>query len=190
MGRMTTRRAALAALGTLAASSVLGLGYVFRSIFESTSPGVRLANGPGGGGMMGVGPVDMRMYMEMFSRHTEINRVVEEIPGGVRTTTESNSPDLAAQLQAHVSSMYSHLGEGADVMCMSQSLPTLFRNAGGYRRQLTFTPTGVIAEEIADDPAITQAIRDHAREVTGFVRDRMPAMMQQMMGPGGMMGPR
>jgi hypothetical protein len=61
MGRMTTRRAALAALGTLAASSVLGLGYVFRSIFESTSPGVRLANGPGGGGMMGVGPVDMRM---------------------------------------------------------------------------------------------------------------------------------
>ena len=190
MGRMTTRRAALAALGTLAASSVLGLGYVFRSIFESSSPGVRLANGPGGGGMMGVGPVDMRMYMEMFSRHTEINRVVEEIPGGVRTTTESNSPDLAAQLQAHVSSMYSHLGEGADVMCMSQSLPTLFRNAGGYRRQLTLTPTGVIAEEIADDPAITQAIRDHAREVTGFVRDGMPAMMQQMMGPGGMMGPQ
>ncbi len=44
----------------------------------------------------------------------------------------------------------------------------------------------VIAEETADDPAITQAIRDHAREVTGFVRDGMPAMMRDMMG-GGMM---
>jgi hypothetical protein len=128
--------------------------------------------------------------MDMFSRHTEINRAVEEIPGGVRTTTESNSSDLAAQLQAHVTSMYSHLVEGAEVTCMSQSLPTLFRNASGYRRQLTLTPTGNIAEETADDPAITQAIRDHAKEVTGFVRDGMSAMMQQMMGAGGMMGPR
>jgi hypothetical protein len=54
-----------------------------------------------GGGMMG-GPMDMSRYMQMFMCHREISRVVEEIPGGVRTTTESNSPDLAAQLQAHV----------------------------------------------------------------------------------------
>jgi len=64
----------------------------------------------------------------------------------------------------------------------------------GYRRQLTFIPTGVIAEETADDPALTQAIRGHALEVTGFVRDGMPAMMRGMMGSGmmgpGMMGPR
>lgn len=184
MTLMISRRTALAALSTLAAGSVLGLGYLLRSI--STPPRTRLANGPGGGGMMGVGPADMPTYMEMFSRHTEINRTVAEIPGGVRTTTESYSPDLAAKLQAHVSSMYSHLGDGAEVMCMSRSLPTLFRNASGYRRQLTLTPTGVIAEETADDPAITQAIRDHAREVTGFVRDGMPAMMRDMMG-GGMM---
>jgi hypothetical protein len=66
---------------------------------------------------------------------------------------------------------------------MSQSLPTLFGNAGGYRRQLTLTSTGVIAEETADDPALTQAIRAHAQEVTGFVREGMRAMMQGMMGP-------
>jgi len=87
MGQTITRRVALAALGTLAAGSVVGLGYLLRSI--SYSPGVRLANGPGGGGMMGVGPADMSLYMDMFSRHTEINRTVEESPGGVRTTTES-----------------------------------------------------------------------------------------------------
>jgi hypothetical protein len=76
------------------------------------------------------------------------------------------------------------------VMCMSQSLPTLFRNAGGYRRQLTLTPTGVIAEETSDYPALTDAIRAHAGEVSGFVHDGMPAMMQGMMGgSGGMMGP-
>lgn len=45
---------------------------------------------------------------------------------------------------------------------MSQSLPRLFCQANGYRRELTFTPTGVIAEETADDPALTEAIRAHA----------------------------
>jgi len=97
------------------------------------------------------------------------------------TTTESNVPELAAQLQAHVSSMYSHLDQGVEVSCMSQSLPSLFRQAGGYRRQLTLTPTGVIDEETADDPALTEIIRAHAREVTEFVQQGMPAMMQHMM---------
>lgn len=193
MARLMNRRAALTALGVLSAGSVLGVGYVIRSMFESPTPGLRLTNQPGDGGMMGVGPADMRLYREMFARHNEINRTVEEIPGGVRTTTESDSPDLAAQLQAHVSNMYSRLGQGAEVMCMSSSLPTLFRNAGGYRRELTLTLTGVIAEETADDPNLVQAIRAHAEEVSGFVRDGMPAMMQGMMGgmrgPGGMMGP-
>ncbi len=67
---------------------------------------------------------DMNMYMEMFNRHSEIRRTVEQIPGDVRTTTESDAPELAAQIQAHVSSMYGHLRQGAEVTCMSNSLPT------------------------------------------------------------------
>jgi hypothetical protein len=191
---MFSRRTALAALGAVGVGSVVGLGYVLRSIFEPPMA-VRLTDG---GGFMGANQMDMGQYMEMFMRHNEISRVVEDIPGGVRTTTESKSPDLTAQLQAHVSSMYGHLDQGTEVACMSQSLPTLFRRASGYRRQLTLTPTGVVVEETADDPALTDAIRAHAREVTGFVREGMPAMMQGMMGGGmgggmgrgGMMGPR
>jgi hypothetical protein len=176
-----TRRATLAALG---AGAVMSIGHALRGILGSPVLGIRLTDG----GMMGAAPADMSLYMDMFNRHSEITRTVEEIPGGIRTTTQSNSPDLVAQLQAHVSSMYSHVDQGAEVMCMSGSLPTLFRQANGYRRQLTFTPTGVIAEETADDPALTQAIRAHAQEVTGFVRDGMPPMMRGMMGSG-MMGP-
>lgn len=182
-----TRRAVITAFGVLGAGGVLGLGYVRRSIFAPRSTAVRLTDG---GGFMGAGHMDMSRYMEMFMRHNEIDRVVEDIPGGVRTTTESRSPDLAAQLQAHVSSMYAHLDQGSEISCMSQSLPTLFRRAGGYRRTLTLTPKGVVAEETADDPALTDVIRAHAREVTGFVEQGMPAMMQQSMGCGRMMGPR
>ncbi|MGA8546817.1 MAG: hypothetical protein WB785_16365 [Mycobacterium sp.] len=190
-----TRRAALTALG---AGAVAGLGYAMRGAFGPTAPVIRLIDdGNGGGmmgGMMGVSPTDMSRYMEMFNRHNEITRAVEEIPGGIRTTTQSDSPDLAAQLKAHVSSMYSHLDQGPEVVCMSGSLPTLFQHSNGYRRQLTLTPTGVIAEETADDPELVQAIRGHAGEVSGFVRDGMPPMMRGMMdpgmmSPGGMMGP-
>jgi len=34
------------------------------------------------------------------------------------------------------------------------------------------------------DPELTRAIRAHAREVTGFVVEGMPAMMRDMMGNG------
>lgn len=184
MANNFTRRTALAALG---ASATVGIGYALRVVKVPPVWRIRLTDG---GGMMGTSPADMSAYMEMFSRHTEITRTVEEIPGGVRTTTQSASPDLAAQLHAHVSSMYSRLDQGSEVMCMSQSLPTLFHNASDYHRQLILTPTGVIAEEASNDPVITEAIRAHALEVTGFVRDGMPAMMQGMMGSGRMMGPR
>lgn len=183
-----TRRATIAMLG--AGGAGLALGHFLRGAFGWLGPGIRLIDHNG----MGVDGMDMSRYTEMFNRHNEITRTVEEIPGGVRTTTQSNSPDLVAQLQAHVSSMYEHLNQGAEVMCMSASLPTLFRHTNGYHRQLTFVPNGVVAEETADDPALTQAIRAHAQEVTGFVRDGMPPMMRGMMGPEmmgpGMMGPR
>ena len=192
MAKMT-RRAALAMLAT--GGGLLGLGYVLRSIvggpLADPTP-TRFGNtaGPGmmgpqmmrPGTMGGVTSTDMSTYMEMFHRHGELRRAVEDIPGGVRTTTESDSPDLVAQLKAHVSTMHSHLDQAAEVTCMSQSLPTLFRRAPDYQRQLTFTPQGVVAVETAGDPDLTQAIRAHAREVTGFVSEGMPAMMHQMMG--------
>ena len=66
--------------------------------------------------------------------------------------------------------------------CMSNSLPTLFRHADGYQRQLTLTEKGVSVIETSRDPALTSAIRKHAQEVSGFVRDGMPSMMRGMMG--------
>jgi hypothetical protein len=177
-----TRRTALAALGAVGAVGALGgLAYALREIFESDG---RPDGGMMGPAMMGnTSPADMNVYMEMFNRHSEIKRVVEQIPGGVRTTTQSDAPDLAAQLHTHVSTMYSHLQQGAEMTCMSRTLPTLFQNANNYRRQLTITPTGVIVEETADDPHLTDVIREHAREITGFVAEGMQAMMRQMMGP-------
>ena len=180
-----SRRAVLTMLG--AGGGLLGLGYAARSLMgelglSPLSNGIARAEGPG---MMG--GAEMSTYMEMFNRHNEIRRTVEEIPGGVRTTTESDAPELVAQLHAHVPAMYARVEAGSEIMCMSATLPTLFGHATDYRRQLTLTPKGVVAVETADDPELARAIRAHAQEVTGFVSDGMPAMMRGMMG-GGMMG--
>jgi hypothetical protein len=86
-----SRRAGLTVLG---ASAVMGIGYALRGILGSPVLRIRLTDG----GMMGVDAMDMSRYSEMFNRHSEITRTVEEIPGGIRTTTQSNSPDLVAQL--------------------------------------------------------------------------------------------
>lgn len=175
-----TRRAAIGLLAAGGALTGLGVasGYWLRDLLKS---------GVGGGmmqtGMMGSATqADMSMYTTLFNRHTEIRRRVEPIDGGVRTTTESDSADLVGLLQAHVSSMYTHLNQHAEVTCMSSSLPTLFDNSGSYRRDLTLTAKGVVVIETSSNPRLVSVIREHAQEVSGFVNDGMPAMMRGMMG--------
>src|SRR5256885_2335544 len=97
-----TRRAALAMLGT--GAGLVGLGYAARNLLGANLAGLKpngfnniATSGMMGPGMMGgVSGMEMSTYMEMFNRHTELRRTVEDIPGGVRTTTESDSPDLVA----------------------------------------------------------------------------------------------
>ena len=134
-----------------------------------------------GGGMMNVSSHDMSIYMEMFDHHAEIRRSVERLPNGVRTTTESDNPRIVRLLQEHVASMYQHVNEGQEVQCMSDSLPTMFRDASKYQRHLEPTPKGVSITETSSDPVVLAAIRRHADEVSGFVREGMPAMMRGMM---------
>ncbi len=116
-----TRRAAHAALS---ASAVAGFGYALRGILGSPALRIRLTDG----GVMGASQAGTSLSMDMFNRHTEITPIVGELPGGVGTTTEWNAPDLRPQLHAHVSSMYAHVGQGAEGICMSKSLQTHFCN--------------------------------------------------------------
>lgn len=187
MTKKMTRRAALrllAAGGGVVAAAGSG-GYFLRDVFAGQArrprPPAAAPRALTDAGMMG-DRVDMSAYADMFNRHDEIRRSVTEIPGGVRTVTESDSPDLVAQLQEHVSKMYVALNRGSEVTCQSASLPVLFRNADAYERRFVTTAKGVIVTETSADPKVTKAIREHAREVNGFVRDGMQAMMQGMMG--------
>jgi osmotically-inducible protein OsmY len=185
-----SRRTALQVLAGTSGLAALGLAIPLRGALTSLARGAlnrpsspRPTANTGSGGMMGSATsADMSSYMNLFDRHTQIRRSVVAITGGVKTITESDNADLSAQLKAHVSSMYGHVDQGQEVICMSNSLPVLFRNAKGYQRHMTFTAKGVAVTETSSDGQLTQAIRDHAREVSGFVQEGMPAMMKGMMG--------
>jgi hypothetical protein len=102
--------------------------------------------------------------------------------GGLLGTTESDAPDLVEQLQAHVSSMYTHLNQHARATCMSRAC-----------QRCSATPP---ATEETTEANHQWSRRDRdlergrdrkrhpraSREVSGFERDGMPAMMRGMMG--------
>jgi hypothetical protein len=136
------------------------------------------------GGMMSpdnmMGP--MRTGMELFARHAGIRRSVTELPNGVRAVTESDDPETTALIQAHVSEMYQRLDQNrAFSYPMSRSVPAMFAQSTRYERKLEATPKGVAVTETAADTAMVAVIKEHAREINGFVGDGMPAMMRGMM---------
>lgn len=141
--------------------------------------------------MMGGGTAasrnDMNVVMNLFRNHRKIHRTVEDVPNGIRATTESDDPHIASLLQAHVASMYQRVDQHRPFSMMSRTLPTLFRDAKRYKRHIAMMPKGIVVTETSTDPRLAEVIRSHGREVTGFVNDGMAAMMKDMM-DGGTMG--
>jgi hypothetical protein len=132
----------------------------------------------GSSGMMGGNDPDVRTVMALFANHGAIRRRVEQLPNGIRTTTESDDPRVVALLQSHVASMYKRVNEHRLFSMMSRTLPTLFRNANRYDRIAHYITKGVIVTETSKDAKMVEVIRAHGREVDGFVRDGMSAMMK------------
>ena len=148
------------------------------------------AGTPAGNGMGGMGEMmmpgnmagPMRSGTELFIRHAQVRRTVTELPNGVHAVTESDDPQTAALIQAHVSEMYQRLDQQRGFPYpMSRSVPAMFAHSALYRRQLQGTPNGIAVIETAADPAMVAIIRAHAQEINGFVKEGMPAMMRGMM---------
>lgn len=172
IGRRSLLQAALAIVGAIA--NLLPT----RLVRAQPSP-------PAPGGMMGSGMGDMmgpmRLGMELFQRHTAIRRNVNVLPNGIRAVTESDDPEVAALIQAHVGDMYARIDQDRPFAYpMSRTVPVLFRNIDRYHRQLEVTAKGVAVTETASDANMIELIKAHAQEISGFVAEGMPAMMRGM----------
>jgi len=145
-------------------------GQMGRSLGMMGSPG------------MGQGS-DAQTIHQLFADHNQVRRTVTEIPGGIHAVTESDHPQVAALIQAHVSKMYDRVNQNQPIpmLGMSSTLPTLSQSANKYQRQLHMTSKGIEVVETSDDPKMVAVIREHAQEVTQFAEQGMPSMMNGRM---------
>jgi len=183
MRRRSLLRILAAAVGTAFSVLVLRLRPKDAAAAQ-TSMDDTMGAGMMGGGMMSPSNMNgpMRTGMELFHVHREVRRTVTEISGGVRAVSESDDPHTASLLQKHVSEMYARLDQDrAFPYPLSRSVPAMFANSARYHRKLTMLPKGIAVTETSNDPSMVKVIREHAREITGFVEDGMPAMMRNMM---------
>jgi len=120
------------------------------------------------------GPNGMRqardVFHELLSRHDAIKRRVEDIPGGVRTVTTSDDPEIAALIQLHVRQMVARFDAGRPVRKWDPVFAELHKHYDKVTLTMEDIPGGLRVVETSDDPQVTRLIRQHAhRGVSEFV---------------------
>jgi hypothetical protein len=103
---------------------------------------------------------------------------VTKLPDGIRTVTESDDPQVAATIKAHVASMAKRLEERREFNLFSPTIPVLFENKDRIRTVVEQTGKGVIVTQTSDDAKVVTALQEHAIEVSELARDGMAAMMR------------
>ena len=143
--------------------------------------------GPMGGPMAGLMPnadaafpADMRLVHDMLQSHDKIKRTVRNLPDGIRTVTESDDPEVAQTIKAHVASMAKRLSEGRLFNLFSPTLPVLFENKDEIKTVVETTEKGSVVTQTSSDPKVVAALQAHALEVDELARDGMAAMMRNM----------
>jgi hypothetical protein len=189
----------------------LGLGLAVPTVLAQPY-GMGMGMGPGmmhgmghGAGAGGHGPMagavamltrqdagssaDMGLVHDLLMNHAQIRRTVTHLQNGIKTVTESDDPQVARAIQAHVASMSQRLKDGREFNIFSTTLPVLFENRDKIESVVEMTGKGAIVTRTSTDTKVVAALQGHATEVTGLVQEGMVAMRRGMMGRMAM-GPR
>ena len=133
-----------------------------------------------GGGMMQGMMQDMPVIHGLLRQHEKIEREVENIPGGVRTTTTSEDPEVAEQIRTHVRQMKERMEEGRPIRQMDPLFRELFDHHEEIHLEYEEIPGGVRVTETSENPEVVSLIRQHAHE---FVNEVVEHGMRRAMQP-------
>lgn len=191
----------LSSRSAIAWVAALGLGLVSgaalaqgHGMMHGMGPGMMGGMGQGAGGhgpMAGAvhmltrqdegSAADMALVRNLVMNHTRIQRTVTNLPDGIRTVTESDDPQVAQTIKAHVASMSQRLKDGREFNIFSPTLPVLFENRDKIHSVVEFTEKGSIVTRTSTDANVVAALQGHAAEVNELVQGGMFAMMRGMM---------
>ena len=132
---------------------------------------------------------DMALVHDLLMNHTRIKRTVTNLPDGIKTVTESDDPQVAQTIKAHVASMSQRLKDGREFNIFSTTLPVLFENRDKIKSVVEVTEKGSIVTRTSTDAKVVAALQGHAAEVTELAQEGPVAMMRGMMSRMAM-GPR
>ena len=131
------------------------------------------------GGMGGQMRRDMRVIHTLLVEHEEISRTVEEIPGGIRSTTVSGRPEIANVIRTHVRQMKARVEAGEPIRQMDPVFREIFEHHAKIRMDIDDIPGGVRVTETSEHPQVVLLIRQHAeRAVSEFVAEGMQRAMR------------
>lgn len=192
--KLLVATAAIASVGLIGAYAIAQHGPGFGHGPMGMGHGMGHGAGPGmGRGMMGMGAgtatqTEQQELHDMFMNHDRIRRTVTELPNGIRTVTESDDPELAKKLVAHVAGMMKRVEEGRDPRLPMQSpmLEVIFRNRDKIKTATEPTPKGIAVTQTSDDTETVVALKKHAADVSDLVTRGMEAAHETMMKNMGM----
>ena len=140
---------------------------------------------------------DMGLVHDLLVNNDKIRRTVTNLPNGIKTVTESDDPQVARAIKAHVASMSQRLSDGREFNIFSTTLPVLFENKDKIKTTVEPTEKGSVVTQTSTDAKVVTALQGHATEVTELAQEGMVAMRRSMMtrmamgprGPRAGMGP-
>jgi hypothetical protein len=123
-------------------------------------------SGRGGGG--GGRPEAVKAHALLDAREG-MERRVEQIPGGVRTTTVTEDPETLALLRSHVRDMEAMVRGDGHIRMWDPLYSELFEHRELIEMSVREIEGGVEVTETSADPWVTELIRAHATKIVEFV---------------------
>jgi hypothetical protein len=132
---------------------------------------------------------DMRVIHDLLLGHQKIVRRVEDVPGGIRSSTTSTDPAISALIRTHVAQMKARVQAGDAIRQMDPVFREIFEHHDAITREISQAPGGVRVTETSADPQVQRLIRQHAhRAVSEFVAAGMRRAMEPTPLPPGYPG--
>ncbi len=112
---------------------------------------------------------DREVFQFLLNNHDKIKRTVKELPNGVETLTESDSPEIAGKIKEHVEWMADRIKTASPIRIRDPLFAEIFKHTDKIKMQHEDTDKGVRVTETSDDPYVAKLIQAHAKVVSGFV---------------------
>ena len=123
---------------------------------------------------------------QLFQKHNEIKRLVENIPNGIITVTETDNEELRSSIIDHVTMMVTRLQEekNPQVIIQSPTLHEIFKYYDEIETEIELTEKGISVIQTSENPEVVALLQQHASEISDMVDRGMQAVHERMMKSG------